>query len=155
MGVTMTSQSPDDVQVCSLLAMSTAENFGVGKKTQLMDWKWQSICRKLRFGNWPRTTYRMEPTAPVGAIKNCVEWPGSFCDEHSIVINMVLSALTFNLHHPRGGSNVAHKGVITWENIAKIKTSFANLSFKTGGSYQSQIPPKNPCMFAFFFYFAE
>lgn len=45
MGVRMTSQSPDDVQVCSLLAMSTAENFGVGKKTQLMDWKWQSICK--------------------------------------------------------------------------------------------------------------
>ena len=109
---------------------------------------------KLRFGNWPRTTYRMEPTAPVGAIKNCVEWPGFFCDEHSIVINMVLSALTFNLHHPRGGSNVAHKGMITWENIAKIKTSFANLSFKTGGSYQSQIPPKNPCMFVFFFSFS-
>ena len=96
----------------------TSENLVVGRGSTAHGLEMVIHMRSGGFGNRPRATYCMEPTAPVGGIKNRVEWPGFCCDQHSFVINIVLSALNFNLHHPRRGSNAAHTGMITWEKIA-------------------------------------
>lgn len=142
----MTAQTSDGVQVCSLLRMSIAKNLVVGRGSTAHGLEMVIHMRIGGFGNRPRATYCMEPTAPVGGIKNRVEWPGFCCDQHSFVINIVLSALNFNLHHPRRGSNAAHKGMITWKKLPKSRCHLQTWGSKlVADHYQSQVPPKKIC----------
>ena len=72
--------------------------------------------------------------APVEVVKNGGGWA-------CVVINTVLSAFSFGPASPKNSTSLSNNVMISWDDLANIKISSANLKFKSGGKSS---PRSNP-----------